>query len=133
MCGRWDSEARALRELELTRASAGLITRSSLTTAAGMDRTPITITTGMTPFTTALEILAETIRLSLATTLVMARTRSAPQLATMEWVTRSVWRRRQNGSAAVTWTKVMARRRGTSSAWNGFLPLPPWGGATGTH
>ena len=38
-------------------AFAGRITRLSLTIAAGTDRTPITITTGTIPFTTAPAIL----------------------------------------------------------------------------
>src|SRR5262249_61438045 len=62
---------------------------------------------------------------SRATTLVMARTQSARQLAMMAWVTRSVWRQKRNGSVVVTWIKVTARRRDTSNAWNGFLHLTP--------
>src|ERR1700730_10966746 len=62
MYGRWDSEVRELRWPELTLASVGLITRSSLIIAAGTESPPITITTGMIPFTTASETRAVTIR-----------------------------------------------------------------------
>ena len=85
--------------------------------------TPITITTGTTPFTTALEIHAATIRRSLATTTVMARTRSGLRLATTAWVIRLGWRPARNGSVAVTWTRATAHRPDISSAWNGFLRL----------
>src|SRR6476659_7153733 len=63
MYGRWVSGARESRLLALIPASAGRITRSNLTIAAGTESLPITITTGMIPSTTALVILAVTIRL----------------------------------------------------------------------
>ena len=72
MYGRWVSGARESRLRALTPASAGRITRSSLTTAAGTELLPITITTGTTPFTTASVIPAGTIRLSLAMITAMA-------------------------------------------------------------
>src|SRR5262245_42801722 len=88
-----------------------------------MESRPIITTTGMTPFTTVLEIHAAMIRPFLATTLVMARIRSGRQWAMTAWVTRSAWRQKLNGSDVVTWTKATAHRPGTSSAWNGFLHL----------
>jgi len=66
-------------------------------TAAGMESQPITTITGMTPFTTALEIHAAMIPRFRATTLVMARIRSERQLAMTVWVTRSAWRQQRNG------------------------------------
>ena len=72
MYGRWVSGARESRLLALIPASAGRITHSSLTIAAGTESLPITITTGMIPSTTALATLAGTIRLSLAMITVMA-------------------------------------------------------------
>ena len=56
MYGRWVSGARESRLLALIPASAGRITRSSLTIAAGTESLPIIITTGMILFTTASEI-----------------------------------------------------------------------------
>ena len=56
------------------RSFAGRITRSSRITAVGTVRTPITITTGTTPSMIASAIRAGTIRLSLATTSLTART-----------------------------------------------------------
>ena len=72
MYGRWVSGARESRLLALIPASAGRITRSSLTIAAGTESLPITITIGMTPSTTALVVLAVTIRLFLVTIMAMA-------------------------------------------------------------
>ena len=77
---------------------AGRITRLSLTTAAGTDKPPITITTGMTPFMTASAIRAGTTRLSLATTCSMAAGPLAWRSATTAAATRLGWRPAQNGS-----------------------------------
>ena len=123
MCGRWASGARESRSAEPILVSAGHITRSNLTTAAGTESPPITITTGMIPSTTALEILAATIRRCLATTSVMARIRSGLRLAMTAWVIRSGWRPARSGSVAVTWTRGTAHRQDTSNAWSGFLRL----------
>src|SRR6476659_5659126 len=90
-----------------------------------MESQPITIITGMTQSTTALEIHAAMIRLFLATILVMARIRWAQRLATTQWETRSGWRPSRNGSDVVTWIKATAHLPDTSSAWNGSLRLTP--------
>src|SRR2546430_3359550 len=121
--GRSVLEVRELRWPERTPASAGRITHLSRITAAGTESRPITITTGMIPFTTAWVTLAVTIRLSRAMTTAMARIRQALRLATMARAIRSVWHPARNGSAAVTWTRETAHRLATSSAWNGFLRL----------
>ena len=72
--GRSGSPDSKLSSPAQTRAFAGPITRSSRITVAGTDKTPITITTGTTPFMTASATLAETIRRSRATTRLTART-----------------------------------------------------------
>jgi hypothetical protein len=116
--GRWDSEARLSLLPAQIPVFAGPITRSSLTTVAGTEQTRTTTLTGTIPFITVWAIRAETIRSSLVTTSSTARTPPARRSATMAWATRLEWRPAQNGSVAVTWTRAMAHRRGTSSAWN---------------
>ena len=84
----------------------------------GRNARPITITIGMIPSTTAVAILAVTIRRFLATISSMVLTPRGQPSATMAWVTRSGWRRARSGSVAVTWMKAMARRPDTWSAWS---------------
>src|SRR6478672_11118183 len=125
MYGRWVSGARESRLLALIPASFGRITHSSLTIAAGTESLPITITTGMTPSTTALVILAVTIRLSLAMIMAMALIPSALQLATTAWAIKLEWRPERGGLVAVTWTRATGPRPDTLSAWNGSWRLIP--------
>src|SRR4029077_19534998 len=115
MSGHSDFAARLLSLQELIPGFAGHITRSSLTTAVGTDKTPITILTGTTPFITAWGILAGTIHLSLAMIFSMEVTPLARQLVTTAGPTRLEWRPAQNGSAAVTWIRGTAHRPDTSS------------------
>jgi hypothetical protein len=117
-CGHSDFAARLLLLQELIPGFAGHITRSSRTTAGGTEQTPITILAGTTPFTTAWATRAGMIRLSLAMISSMEVTPLARQLATMAAPTRLEWLPVQNGSVAVTWTRAMAHRPDTSSAWN---------------
>jgi hypothetical protein len=107
----------------LTPVFAGRITRSSHTTVAGTASTPITTLIGTIPFMTVWAILAGMIRNSLVTISSTARTRLAQRSATMAALIRLEWRPVQDGSVAVTWTRAMAHRRGTSSAWNFSLRL----------
>src|SRR5206468_4569428 len=111
MYGRWVSEDRELRWPELTPASGGHTTRSSLTIAVGMGRTPTTTTTGMTPSTTASVTLEETIRLSHAMIMVTGPIPLALWWATMALEPRLEWRLARNGSAAAIWTRATAHRR----------------------
>src|SRR6266498_1299002 len=124
MYGRWVSPDKTLSLPAQTRACAGRITRSSRTTAAGMEWLPITIITGMTPFIIASATLAETIRHSLATIFSTALTLPAQRSVTTAWVTRLGWRPAQGGLVAVTWTWATALPPDTSSACSGSLLLP---------
>ena len=117
-CGRLDFTGRRLLLPERILGFAGLMTRSSLITAAGTEQTRITIKTGTTPFTTAWGTHAGMIRQSLATISSMERIPSLPRLAMTAVPTRSAWRPAQSGSVAVTWTRATAHQPGTSSAWN---------------
>ena len=96
-----------------------------------MESRLITTTTGMTQFTTALEIHAAMIRLSLAMITAMARIRSGRRLGMTTWAIRLGWRPARNGSVAVTWTRGTAHQPDISSVWNGFLRLTPIGGGQG--
>ena len=118
MSGHSDFAARLLSLQELIPGFAGHITLSSRITAGGTEQMPITTLTGTTPSMTAWATRAGTIRLSLAMISSTEVTPLARQLATMAAPTRLEWLPAQNGSAAVTWTRAMAHRPDTSSAWN---------------
>src|SRR5262249_11032875 len=77
-CGSLDSPARELWLQVPIPGFAGLITPLNLTTAAGTELTPTTITTGMTLSPTSVAQDAVTIRLSLASATAMAVTPLEP-------------------------------------------------------
>jgi hypothetical protein len=123
--GPWGSPGRTSLLPVRIPAFAGRITRSNLTIAGGTESRPITITIGMTPFTTAPGIRAVTIRRFPAMISFTAATRQEQRSATMGWATRSEWRLERSGLVAVTWMKATVHRPDTSSAWNSFLRLIP--------
>ncbi len=96
----------------------GRMTRSSLITEVGTEQTRTITLTGMIPFMTAWAIPAETIRRSLAMITSTAAIPPAPRLVMTAALIRSGWRPAQNGSVVVIWTRALAHRQGTSSAWN---------------
>src|SRR5581483_42733 len=114
----WDSPDKESSLPAPTLASGGRITRSNRITAGGTGQMPITITTGMIPFMTVLRILVATIRHSLVTISATVRIRPAQPSAMTAAATKSAWHPARSGSVVATWTRALAHRRDTLSAWN---------------